>query len=69
MKGMRLASLGMLVLAIATGEAAASARVEEALGTAFTLLAVAILLWVIGNILTYHGYDAGGPKGGSIEEH
>ncbi len=66
---MRLASLGFLVLATGTGEAAASARVEEALGTAFTLLAVAVLLWVIGNILTYHQYDAGGPKGGPIEKH
>lgn len=65
----RLASLGALVLAAATGEAAASSRVEEALGTAFTLLAVAVLLWVVGNILAYHGYDTGGPKGGPIEKH
>ena len=69
MVGPRVAALGLLLLAVATRNAAASAKVDEAIGTVLTLLAVAIILWVVGSMLTYHRYESGGPKGGPIEDH
>lgn len=64
----RLSSVAVAVLGLASGTAsAASAEVDAAVGTVVTLIGIAVLLWVIGNLLTYHRYDSGGPKGGPIE--
>lgn len=57
---------GLFTLAAATGTAAAT-TVDQAASTVTTLLGIAILLWVVGNILTYHRYDHGGPKGGPLK--
>ena len=69
MQRLRALGLSFLILAVGAGTAAAADRVDEALGTVMTLLAVAVLLWVIGSVLTYHRYDAGGPKGGPLPKH
>jgi hypothetical protein len=69
MKGARVVSAGTAILALATGSAAASsAAVNAAMGTLTTLIGVAVLWWVVGNMLTQHHYDAGGPKGGPIQK-
>ena len=69
MKGARVLAAGTAVLALATRQAAASqADVEAAMGTLTTLIGIAILWWVVGNMLTQHRYDAGGPKGGPVQK-
>lgn len=70
MKGTRLVSAGIAILGLATGSAAASqAEVDAAMGTLTTLIGIAVLWWVVGNMLTQHRYEAGGPKGGPVEKH
>lgn len=65
----RVLPLALIAMAFAAGPAAAaSARVDEVMGTIVTLIAIAILLWIIGNLLTYHRYDSGGPKGGPLSK-
>lgn len=54
---------GVVGLALSGAAAASSADVDAAMGTLFTLIGVALLLWVVGNIITGHRYDARGPKG------
>ena len=66
----RAGPIGLAVLALATtNAAAASAEVNAAMGTLTTLIGIAVLWWVIGNMLTQHRYDSGGPKGGPGPKH
>ena len=69
MKGARVLAGGTAVLALATGQAAASQTdVDAAMGTLTTLIGIAVLWWVVGNMLTQHRYEAGGPKGGPVQK-
>ena len=69
MKGARVLAGGTAVLALATGQAAASqADVDAAMGTLTTLIGIGVLWWVVGNMLTQHRYDSGGPKGGPVQK-
>ncbi len=66
MRSLRFLGLSLLVLGLAVGPAAAASKVDDALGTAMALLMIAVIIWVIGSMFSYHKYDAGGPKGGPI---
>ena len=68
MRGLRALSVGLVLLALGTGQAAASAAVDEALGRVTFLLMLALLLWVIGSFFAAHRYDSGGPKGGPLSK-
>ena len=69
MKGAHVLAAGTAILALATGQAAASqADVDAAMGTLTTLIGIAVLWWVVGNMLTQHRYEAGGPKGGPVQK-
>jgi hypothetical protein len=69
MRSLRFIGLSLLVLGTAVGPAAASSKVDAALGTTMTLLMIGFIIWVIGSMFSYHRYDAGGPKGGPIAKH
>ena len=68
MRTLRALAVGVFVLALAAGQASASAAVDAALGTVTFLLMLAVLLWVIGSFFATHKYDAGGPKGGPVSK-
>ena len=45
---------------------AASGATAAAANLVITLIGLALLLWILGNVLTYYRYDSGGPKGGPL---
>lgn len=69
--GLALALTGVVVLtagaaSAAEGGGATATAGSDAMGTVLTLLAVAVLLWVLGNLLIGYRYDTRGPKGGPL---
>lgn len=62
-----VASLGVVGNALAAeGGGAYSGAGGSAMGTVLTLLGVAVLVWVLGNLISGYKYDSRGPKGGPL---
>ena len=53
-------------LAVSGTASAASGATAAATNLVVTLIGLALLLWILGNVLTYYRYDSGGPKGGPL---
>ena len=56
------------ILAVAGTASAASDEVKTATSLVVTMLGIALLVWILGNLLTYYRYDSGGPKGGPLQK-